>query len=78
MIKLYTMPNCNNCEKVKSYLKDRNINYIEINLEKKENRDARKFYRSLRIDTAPVLVGTNNGEEWIITGYNKKKMESLI
>jgi len=76
IIRLYSVPNCENCKKVKSYLDDRNIKYVEYNLRK--NREARKYYQSLNIETAPVIVGMNNGEEWIITGYDKEAMELLI
>jgi len=78
MIKLYTVPNCDNCNKVKSFLEERNIKYVEINLKLRENREARKYYRSLNIKTAPVIVGDNDGDEWIITGYDEKSMELLI
>jgi len=78
MIKLYTVPNCENCKKVKSYLDERNIKYVIIDLAHKSNRAARKFYRSLNIETAPVITGHNNGEDWIITGYDIKTMDLLI
>ena len=78
MIKVYTVPKCENCEKVKSYLDKRNIKYVNINLAEKSNRKAREFYRSLNIETAPVITGHNNGEDWIITGYDIKSMDLLI
>jgi len=77
MIKIYTVPKCKKCKEVKKYLLENSIDYEEIDLAAKENREARAFYRSLGIQTAPVIVGENSGGEWIITEFNEKKFKEL-
>lgn len=76
MIKIYTIPDCEFCEEAKKLLIDRNIDYEEFNLAAKQNRDARKFYRSLGARTAPVIV--NDEEDWILTEYDKDDLIDLL
>lgn len=72
MIKIYTVPNCERCKEVKKYMTNNNIEFEELDLKHKENREARAFYRSLGVKTAPVIIGNDKkGKEWILTEYDK-------
>lgn len=53
MIKTYTMPNCPNCEELKSFMKNSHISYEETNVEE----DFRAFAKltSLDIDQMPAV-----------------------
>ena len=68
MIKIYFKPGCKYCDTVKSFLNSRNIKYESIDLAIGDNRDARKFYRSLGINTLPVIVGHIKEDEVILYG----------
>ena len=78
MIKVYTIPNCEYCDKVKDYLRSKNIEFEEINLKAKENREARAFYRSLGIDVAPVVTGEIDGIEWYVAGDDIEGIEKSM
>jgi len=69
VIRVYSMKNCKYCEQAKEYLKERGIPYEEINLSDKNNGEARKYYRSLGINVAPII--TENS--WIICGFDEEK-----
>lgn len=78
MIRIYFKPSCPHCTKAKEYLTSNDIEYEEIDLSKKENREERKFYRSLGIDILPVIVGTNkDGDELIFTGWDMWKAKEI-
>ena len=63
MITIYTITGCKHCQEVKDYLKEKNIEYKELNLKSKENSEARVYWRSLGFNIAPIiLIKTNNGE----------------
>jgi len=72
MITIYTLPNCEFCSKAKDYLIKRGIAYKEINLKKKENRQAREFWRGLEIELVPVIVKEIDDREYIFKEYNKE------
>lgn len=82
IVKVYTLKNCKYCDKAKEYLKEQNIECMEIDLSAKENREARKYYRSLGVTVAPIITGfKDNGDEWIICGFDedkKKEMEKIL
>ena len=74
MIKVYYKPNCNYCTKAKDYLRSRNIEFEEIDLSKKENREARAYYRSLGVKSIPVIVS----EDWIYSEWDEDLLKKLI
>lgn len=74
MIRIYTVPNCDYCERAKEILEESNIQFIEYDLKKKENRDARKFYRDLGVKTAPVICG----DTWILSEFDEKRLKELL
>jgi glutaredoxin len=88
MIKIYTLPNCSHCDKAKKILKEKNIEYEEINLKEPKNREAREYYRSLGVKTAPIIVSLDDSrdgfkvkideklmnERWIMTEYSDEAL----
>lgn len=82
MIKVYSINKCKHCEEAKKYLKEKNIEFHEINLSAKENGEARKYYRELGIQVAPIITGVNKKNlEWIIWGFDEEKkcqLESIL
>jgi len=75
MIEVYSVPNCKNCKAAKEHLDELGIEYEEINLKEKDNREARAFYRSLGVKTAPIIT---NGDKWILTEYDEETLEALL
>lgn len=74
MIKIFTKDGCKACEKVIDLLERKNIEYKVVNLSKKENREARKFYRDNNFKLLPVVVADN----WTVEGYNKRKLNKYL
>jgi len=78
MIKVYSMNKCKYCEEAKKWLKEKNIDFVEINLSAKENSEHRKYYRSLGVNVAPIITGFNHSDgEWIVCGFNEEKRKQL-
>jgi glutaredoxin len=82
MIKLYTLKKCKHCHDAKDWLKSKNIEFEEIDLTAKENRESRAYYRELGVETAPIIAGEKrNGLKWILCGFDEDKkieIERLI
>ena len=70
MFKLYSQPNCPNCEQLKDYLKDRNIDFEELNVA--EDHAAKAFMIMHDIETTPVVALNGNlfGGELDTIKYN--------
>ena len=76
MIKLYTLPECNSCDKLKDYLKNHNIEFTEISYDDlKTNRELRHEYQSLDQQTFPTLFDTE--KHIVMYGYNKRKLDNI-
>ncbi len=69
MIVVYTSPGCASCRKVKQWLKDRNIEYLEKNIFKTLLNDA---------EIRHLLMRSENGSDDIISKRSKVIQESRI
>jgi len=78
MIEVYTLPDCSHCQEAKNYLKEKGISFLEINLKKKENREARIFWRSLGIFKVPVIVLKTDDKISVLKDYSKEKLEEWL
>lgn len=72
-IKVYTITGCNNCEKVKEYLKAADLEFTECNIWESEAaaEELRKLSGTLNV---PCVVAGN----MIIRGFDKAELDSLI
>ena len=69
MIRIYTAPSCASCRKVKSWLKEHNIPYVEKNI----------FSTLLReIELKELLERSENGTDDIISKWSKIIKENDI
>ncbi len=69
MIRIYTAPSCASCRKVKSWLKENNIPYIEKNI----------FSTLLRTDELKeLLIRSENGTDDIISKRSKIIKENKV
>ena len=74
MVKVYSITQCPWCDKVKKYLKSKNIAYEEHNIE--EDETARKECEAISGDLI-VPVTTVNGKDFVV-GFDNAKLEAIL
>lgn len=79
-ITVYTTSTCPNCVKLKDYLKNKSVDFAEVNLH--ENPDKMGELQSIAPGTSsvPVLVfyEDENTEPQILHGFDEDKIEELL
>ena len=79
MIIIYGVPSCKYCNESIQILDNLGKDYKYINLKDPKERDAREFYRSLKVKTAPIIVKKSGDEiDWILCKYKKRHLLSLL
>lgn len=73
MLKVYTKPNCGDCEKTKDELNNRSIEFTVVDM--LSDKTALNRFKALGHRQAPV-VETADGQTW--SGFNLDKIKSLI
>ena len=74
MVKVYSIPNCPWCDKVKKYLKAKQIDFTEYNIE--ENEAARDMCYKISGDLT-VPVTTIDGKAFVVS-FDKAKLDELL
>jgi glutaredoxin 3 len=74
MVKVYSISNCPWCDKVKKYLKLKNIAYEEFNVE--DDDDARNELYKISGDQIVPLT-TIDGKAYVIS-FDKAKLDALL
>ena len=74
MVKVYSITQCPWCDKVKKYLKSKNIAYEEHNIE--EDETARKECEAISDDLI-VPVTTVNGKDFVVS-FDKAKLDAIL
>lgn len=74
MVKVYSINDCPWCEKVKKYLKNKNVEFEEHNIE--ENDDDRDACYELTGDTM-VPITTANDKDYVL-GFDKAKLDEML
>ena len=74
MVKVYSITQCPWCDKVKKYLKSKNIAYEEHNIE--EDETARKECEAISADLI-VPVTTVNGKDFVVS-FDKAKLDAIL
>jgi glutaredoxin-like YruB-family protein len=74
MVKIYSTPECPWCHKVKNYLKSKNVEYQDFNVE--EDDAARDELYKLTNDLI-VPVTTIDGSTYV-TSFDKAKLDEMI
>ena len=75
MVKVYTTATCPYCAKVKRYLKSKDVEFEELDIEK--DSDARAACQKLTGMDWAVPVTTIDGVNFVL-GFDKKKIDELI
>jgi glutaredoxin len=73
-IKIYTKSGCDQCQKLKDYLRLRDLDYEVINLSIKNNRDARKRFREKGYKTLPII----EVDGMVIEGFCEDLLDSIL
>ena len=74
MVKVYSITQCPWCDKVKKYLKSKNIAYEEHNIE--EDEAAREECKAISGDLV-VPVTTVNGKVFVVS-FDKAKLDAIL
>jgi len=74
MVKVYSINNCPWCDKVKKYLKSRNVEFEEHNIE--ENAADQEACYALTGDTV-VPITTVNDKDYVLS-FDKEKLDALL
>ena len=74
MVKVYSITQCPWCDKVKKYLKSKNIAHEEHNIE--EDETARKECEAISGDLI-VPVTTVNGKDFVVS-FDKAKLDAIL
>lgn len=73
MVKVYSVPDCPWCKKVKTYLSSKNVSFTDINVE--QDPKGRDAWKALSPDlTVPVM----DIEGQIIVGFDKEKIDQYL
>lgn len=72
MIKVYSKPNCMQCEMSKRYLKDKGIEFKEINVF--TDTDSLEMLRSAGLTQMPVVMADDHEP---ITGFRPNELAKL-
>lgn len=73
MIKVYSIPDCPWCQKVKKYLDSKSVEYKDINVE--EDMEGKKELVAL---TKQLSVPTISLGERFVIGFEREKLDELI
>lgn len=84
VVYVYTKPNCVQCRMVKKYLNNKEIPFVEINIENDEN--IIEFLKGQGISSAPAIfygeTDKNNGlrleDATKFTGNNQNELKKLV
>jgi len=73
VIKVYSIPDCSWCKKVKTYLTSKNVDFTDINVE--DDPEGRQELMSLSPELQIPLVNINGN---IVVGFNKEKLDEYL
>ena len=74
MVKVYSINECPWCDKVKKYLKSRNVEFEEHNIE--TNEEDREACYKLSGDTmVPITTADDQG---YVLGFDKAKLDEML
>lgn len=77
MIKVYSKPKCVQCEMTKEFLKQRNVEFEEMNVE--ENEEALGQIKASGWRRLPVVIVTkNNSIEYAFSGFQIDLLNELV
>ena len=69
---VYSLPNCSHCKDAKDFFRNNEIDFIEHDLKKKENREVRKNFREGGYKILPILFfNDKDGKYQVKEGFDE-------
>jgi len=61
MIRIYTLKNCEFCNKVKNYLNENNYNYVDVDVDNDDNyEEVSKLFKYVGAPLLPIVILNNH------------------
>lgn len=73
MVKVYSIPNCPWCQKLKKYLSLNNIDFTEINVEDDEAGRDELFALTNQLNVPVAQIEKN-----VVIGFNKEQLDTYL
>jgi glutaredoxin-like YruB-family protein len=70
---IYSLPIWPHCKKVKEYLSQKNITYVDYDVAKDQERLKEMLQKSGQLSTPVILVNDD-----VLIGFNKSKLDKLL
>jgi len=77
-IKIYSTPVCPYCHMLKDYLKGKNISFEDINVATDTVAADEMVEKSGQMGVPVTIIVADSGEEHVITGFDKAKINQLL
>ena len=74
---IYSTPNCPYCTQVSDYLKEKEIDFKEIDLSK-EPEKAQQLVEKTGQMGVPVIIIKTGSKEKIVSGFNREELDKLL
>jgi len=76
-VKVFSTPTCPYCDQLKDYLKEKKVEFEEIDLSKKAD-EAEKLIKKTGQMGVPAIIITNGDEEEVIVGFDVEKIDKAL
>jgi len=76
-VKVFSTPTCPYCDQLKDYLKEKKVEFEEIDLSKKAD-EAEKLIKKTGQMGVPAIIITNGNEEEVIVGFDVEKIDKAL
>ncbi|WP_110954639.1 glutaredoxin domain-containing protein [Anaerosinus massiliensis] len=73
MVKVYSIPNCPWCQKLKKYLSLNNIDFTEVNVEDDEAGRDELFALTNQLNVPVAQIEKN-----VVIGFNKEELDTYL
>lgn len=77
-IKIYSTPTCVYCNMLKTYLQDKNIGFDNIDVSKDQAAGEEMTRKSGQMGVPVSIITTDDGQEEIIVGFDKARINELL
>lgn len=76
-VKMYTSPTCGYCEMAKDWMKEKKVEFTEIDVAKDQNA-AKELVKESGQMGVPVIVIGEGKDKKVIVGFDQGKLEELL
>lgn len=76
-VKIYTAPTCPYCKRTKEFLKENNIDFVNIDVAA-DQKAANGMVEKTGQTSVPVIIVKKNGEKETIIGFDRAKLKKTL